>query len=177
MSKSEKQLTHIGKIIDAHGIRGEIYCHVFSGDTSWISKAKTLTLNSEKFQILKIKPHKKGFIALLEGFKDRNRAEEFKGVEVWVDSSFFVSETGEEIYLTEIENFKVQDEKIGDIGTVTGFSFNGMQDLLVVTQNKKSYEIPFVEEFVVDIDYENQVIQMDLPEGLLQINEKDNAKN
>lgn len=174
---SLSDLALIGKVLDAHGIRGDIYCIVFSGDTTWISNAKALILNDETFKIHKIKPFKKGFIATLEGFKDRNRAEEFKGAEVRVDASLFKSEEGDDIFLNEIENFKIKDKQLGDIGHITGFSTNGIQDLLVVSHSGGTYEIPFVEDFVNEIDYENEIIYTDLPEGLLEINKPENAKN
>lgn len=165
--------TLIGKVIDAHGIKGDIYCIVFSGDTSWISKIKILNLNDESFEVLKIKAFKKGFIATLTGFADRNKAEEYKGSEVLVDSSLFISKHGESIYLSELLNFSVEDKILGKIGHIDSFSSNGVQDLLVVSNNSKTFDIPFVKDFVVNIDYTNKIIQMSLPEGLLQINEPD----
>lgn len=159
--------------MDAHGIKGDIYCMVFSGDTSWISKIKTLNLGNQSFEILRIKAFKKGFIATLAGFTDRNKAEEYKGSEVWVDSDLFISKHGESIYLSELLNFNVEDKILGQIGHIDSFSSNGVQDLLVVSNNGKTFDIPFVKEFVMNIDYTKKVIQMNLPEGLLQINEPD----
>lgn len=164
---------HIGKVLDAHGIKGDLYCIVFSGDASWISKLKTLNLNHKSFDVLKIKPFKKGFIVSLDGFADRNRAEEFKGSEIWVDSSLFTSKHGEAIFLSELLNFEVKDKTLGSVGRIDSFSSNGIQDLLVISSNNKTFEIPFVKEFVTNIDYSNNIIDMNLPEGLLEINEPD----
>lgn len=167
----------VGKIMDAHGIRGEIGVVVFSGDVSWLEKAKSLFIPRknvfEEHQIKKIRPHKKGFICLLENFTDRNKAEEYKGREVWVDESIFVSEDGESIYLSEILNFEVIDSELGSIGKINSFSSNGIQDLLIIqaTDKQTEIEIPFVKEFVLNIDFENRKIEMELPEGLIQINE------
>lgn len=186
-----KDKVHVGKVIDAHGIKGDIYCLVFSGDSSWISKLKSLNLRCEKneqtkdefFVVRKIKAFKKGFIVSLEAFGDRNRAESFKGCEVWVDSSLFISKNGESLYLSELLNFRIVDEVLGEIGTIKSFSSNAWQDLLVVSSSYKSnevdknqllnrlIEIPFVKEFVTNIDYKNKYIYMSLPEGLLDINQ------
>lgn len=181
MSSQQNNLKSVGKVMDAHGIRGDIYCLVFSGDVSWINKIKKLNLKGnteiESFDIKKIKPFKRGFIATLEGFNDRNKAEEYKGAELWVESDLFVSEDGEALYLSEILNFELYDEKLGLVGTVQNFSSNTVQDLLVVEKDGAKFEIPFVEEFVVNMDFENQKILMNLPEGLLQINDKDYDKD
>ena len=55
------------------------------------------------------------------------------------------------------------------------FSTNGQQDLLVLDQavNNQNIEIPFIKQFVINVDYVTKKIMMDLPEGLIQINEKD----
>ncbi len=169
----------IGKIMDAHGIRGEIGVVVDSGDVSWIDDAEVLYILRknifEEHKIKKIRAHKKGFICLLEDFLDRNKAEEYKGREVWVDEDIFVSEDGDSLYLSEILHFEVIDSQLGPLGKIDAFSSNGIQDLLVITQADKEIEIPFVKEFVIDIDFENKKIEMELPEGLLQINEGGDA--
>jgi 16S rRNA processing protein RimM len=181
MNQEEKAVgkVKIGKIMDAHGIRGEIGVVVFSGDVSWIDDAEVLYIPRknvfEEHKIKKIRPHKKGFICHLENFLDRNKAEEYKGREVWVDEDIFVSEDGESIYLSEILHFEVIDSQMGSLGRIEAFSSNGIQDLLVIHQEGKEIEIPFVKEFVLNIDFENQKIEMELPEGLLQINEGGDA--
>lgn len=177
MKKNEKQL-HVGKVMDAHGIRGDIYCLLFSGDASWAEDLLHLNLHqnnqNRQFEIKKIKPFKKGFIATLKEVSDRNRAEALKGAEIWVDESLFVAEPGESLYLREVMGFQVYGVASKLIGTVESFSTNGSQDLLVVrSADDRTVEIPFVQDFVTDIDYEKKQIHMDLPEGLLEINDGD----
>lgn len=168
-NKSETSL--IGKVLDAHGIKGDIYCIVFSGDASWVTKIKEIYLNENKFVIVRAKPFKKGFIATLAAVTDRNRAEELKGAEVRVASHVFVSQSGEAFYLVELLNYKVKDQLLGDVGKIEAFSSNGIQDLLVISALGKTYEIPFVKDFVTRIDHDNKVIEMSLPAGILEINE------
>jgi len=170
MTQSNKTL--IGKVLDAHGIKGDIYCIVFSQDASWVSKIKSLNLNEQAFEVKKIKAFKKGFIATLGGISDRNQAEAFKGAEVWVDSLLFISKDGESLFLSELLNFMVEDKTFGEVGLINSFSTNGWQDLLVISSLNKNLEIPFVKEFVIRIDHAKKVIHMNLPEGLLKINDQ-----
>ena len=53
------------------------------------------------------------------------------------------------------------------VGTVLSLSSNGPQDLLVV--GEREFLIPFVEAFILEIDFPNRKIFMDLPEGLLDV--------
>lgn len=177
-SKTADGKIKIGKIMDAHGIRGEIGVVVFSGDVSWIDELDALYILRknifEEHKIKKIREHKKGFICHLENFDTRNKAEEYKGREVWVDEDLFTSADGEALYLSEILHFEIQDVVLGPLGQISAFSSNGVQDLLVIQRDDQGeIEIPFVKEFVEKIDFENKKIFMNLPEGLLQINEKE----
>ncbi|OFZ32034.1 MAG: 16S rRNA processing protein RimM [Bdellovibrionales bacterium RIFCSPHIGHO2_01_FULL_40_29] len=171
----------IGIISDAHGIRGEVYVIVFSGDVSWIEDLESLTLkksnsaSSHVYSIKKMKPFKKGFIATLENISTRNQAEELKKMEVWVDDEIFISDDGEQPFLAELLDFSVEEASSGKIGKVISFSSNGEQDLLVLDAvvNDQNIEIPFIKEFVIAVDYNQKKIIMQLPEGLIHINEKD----
>lgn len=173
-------LKKVGIVSDAHGIRGEIYVVIFSGDVSWIQKMTeinlvTSTQSKTSLKIKKIKAFKKGFIASFDGIIDRNQAEELKKQEVWIDEKLLVSNDGEQPFLHELIQFEVIDVKLGLIGKVIQFSSNGQQDLLVLDQavNNQNIEIPFIKQFVSHVDYASKKITTDLPEGLIQINEKD----
>lgn len=166
---------HVGKVKQAHGLRGEVYILIFSKDISWLKKLKNVNLvqsgKSKSFKVLKAKPFKDGLIASLDTIVDRNQSEALEGAEVWLESGLFKSEPNEPPYLVEIQDFTVVDRVLGSLGKITGFSFNGSQDLLIVTTPQQlEFEIPFVDQFVLKIDSENKILSVDLPEGLLEIN-------
>lgn len=79
------QWRKIGKVKDAHGIKGELYILVFSKDTSWLGELKSLKLSSVEasaFKVLEVsraKAHKGGFILKTPLIQDRNQAEALKG--------------------------------------------------------------------------------------------------
>jgi 16S rRNA processing protein RimM len=164
----------VGKIKDAHGIRGELYVLVFSGEVSWLNQLKQLDLYSagrtEWFQLAieRVRPHKQGFIAKCTELSDRNQAEELKGCEFFIPETFLVSQPGQAIYLAEIDGFRVIQKGLGEVGRIVGFSGNGAQDLLLVENPRGQFAVPFVKELVVAIRYAEQEIEMDLPEGLVE---------
>lgn len=166
----------VGKVKDAHGIRGELFIVIFAGEAAWLPKLETLKLlpndeapqeSAKVFAVKSVRAHKNGFIAKTTELKTRNDAEALKGWTFEIPKEFFVSTKGESIYLREIEGFRVKTKANGEVGTIRSFSSNGVQDLLVVQTEKGEFEIPFVEAYVVNIDYDTQLIEMDLPLGLL----------
>lgn len=172
ISMANQEMRLIGKIKDAHGLRGDVFIIFFSKDYSWSDLIDELYVEDTPYEVIKLAEHKDGLKVQLKGVTDRNQSEALIGKQIYLPADFFFTQEEDDgMFLTEVENFKVTDKTLGEIGTITGFSSNTAQDLLIVkTASGSEVEIPFVDEFVVEIDRENKTIQMDLPEGLLDIN-------
>ncbi len=165
----------VGKIREAHGLKGDLYVLIFSGDISWVKKLKNFGLknknseNIENFEVERIKPFKKGFIVKAKGIDDRTAAEGLEHCEFLIAEDLLVSKEGETIYLSEILNFKLKNPAQDLLGQVVAFSTNGAQDLLVIQTSDKKVEVPFVEDFIKKIDFKHETLVMDLPEGLFDL--------
>lgn len=174
-SFDSEHFLEVGYVKSAHGVRGELFVvlnELHSHDpVSW-GHLYLLHNKSQKQQVLKIqkmKLHKGGYITSVDGVKDRNQSEALKGYGVWRPQEEFTSKPGEEVFLREVLGFMVSESNFKkDLGSVVGFSSNGAQDLLVVEKEEKTFEIPFIEEFIVSIDFDHKKIEMDLPEGLVE---------
>lgn len=173
-SQNDQQNRKIGKVSGIHGLKGELYVHVFSKDISWIDRLETLVLESPKgvktsHAVKSLRPFKDGFLVYIDEVNDRTKAEEFRAHLVYVSPDLFVSDEGDEsFYLLEIEGFRVFDKSV-ELGRIVGFSSNGIQDLLVVElESGARPEIPLVEDFILEIQFEKGEIHMDLPAGLIE---------
>ena len=169
----------VGKVRDAHGMGGEIFLISFSKDISWLEKLKSMTFEGmspnekgkhhksrQTYQIKAYKPHKAGALVRLETVTDRTAAEALIGFIAEVPFSALTSEKGEAIFLSEIEGFTVFDGDT-EVGTITAFSTNGAQDLLLVNTKDRMVEIPLVPAFVSEIAWADRKLVMKLPAGLL----------
>ena len=171
----------VGFIQSAHGISGELYIKLFIKQSDWKDGLKELHLlpkgmdavsNLVRFTEFKFKPHKDGLIFRTPQIKDRNVAETYKGSAVYVSKDVLKAKPGEPIFLNEILEFSISDKAGNVLGTIEDFSSNGAQDLLVVrTLKGKEALVPLVEAFIVDVDFAKQNIVMDLPKGLLDLDE------
>ncbi len=172
---NHENLRKVGKIKGSHGIKGEVFLLIFSKDTSWVTTKIKIHLNKNEkdfqtFTLNRVKSHKEGVIAILDGITTRNESDLLIGQEIWVDKDIFTSKNQQSLYLLEIEGFEIIDKQAGSIGFIKGFSSNGAQDLLLVEDNDAEYEIPFVKDFIVNINHEDRTVETNLPEGLLDIN-------
>lgn len=163
----------VGRVADAHGIKGELYIRTFSGAFDWLDELEGGLLMRETDSVQKSftpilkRPHKEGFILRTKEILDRNEAELWRKAWFLIPEELLLSREGEVIYLKEIQDFLIFDEVLGEVGRVEGFSSNGMQDLIVTHYRGEQREIPFVADFVIRIDFKEKKIHMKLPEGLL----------
>jgi 16S rRNA processing protein RimM len=161
----------VGFIRSAHGIRGEVHVQLFAGQADWEAEELFLVLPGtrelKKFALVSERPHKDGLIAVLEGIQDRNAAEAIAKSPVYVSNDVLVSEEGEQIFLHEILQFDVVDPHGAILGRIESFQDNGAQDLLEVRTSKGLSLVPFVDDFIVEIDFDKKQVRMDLPPGLI----------
>lgn len=165
----------VGKVREAHGLKGDLYVLIFSGDISWAKRMKTFALKAKDsdemltLTVERTKPFKKGLIVKAAEVADRTAAENIEHFEFYIEDDLVVSKPGETIYLSEIKNFKLKNPEQTVLGEIIGFSSNGVQDLLVVEADGKNVEVPFVDAFIKKIDFKHQAVVMDLPEGLFDL--------
>lgn len=163
----------VGFIKSAHGIRGELFLGLFAGSADWDSEKLSLCLPGTSelrdFLLTQLKPHKEGAIIRLQGIDDRNAAELLRKSQVYIPEDVLQAEPGDQIFLAEIQDFRLLDKDGAELGVIAGFSSNGPQDLLRVRVSGTDREalVPFVDDFIVDIDFDKEQVRMDLPPGLI----------
>ena len=179
MTNQPQLFQKVGKIKDAHGLKGEVFVLIFSKDTTWdedLTHAKLESVNPEGqskiLEVERLKEHKDGLIIKFKTVDDRNQSEALKGWSFSIPEDVLVSEEGETIYLKEVLDFQVflKDQFVG---FVKSFGSNGIQDLLIIRNDDHSFEVPFVSDFILNIDFQAQKLFMDFPEGLMNLDKVD----
>ena len=104
----------------------------------------------------------------LEGVDTAERARMFTNVEVY----FPAKHAGPgELTWDFFVGFRVEEVNHGDLGEVTEVDTTTINTLFVVDHQGEELLIPAQEEFIQNIDQKHKVITMDLPEGLLALDE------
>ncbi len=164
----------VGKVTKAHGIKGELKVRSFSGQLDSITRHNRLLLvsrqNSEPkpYKVERARTANKEALVLLEGVDNRNRAEEFCGLEVLAYKDDLPALAADEFYLHELEGLLVQTEDGTEIGTIDAFFNNGGHDILVVVSGKKETLIPLVPGMITARD--DNKVTIAPPPGLLDVN-------
>ena len=66
-------------------------------------------------------------------------------------------------------NFQVIDKQLGNIGIINKIDFNRPQTIFYVKSDQKTILIPYVEELITKINDTKKEIELDLPEGIIDI--------
>lgn len=148
---------------------------LFAKAADWSVEALHLERDNalKTFKIQRSKPFKAGLIVKLDGISDRNQAEAWEKAQVYIPESALEAKPGETIFLKQIQGFDVADSEDRFLGRIIGFGSNGPQDLLEVERlNGKTALIPFVDDYIVRIDFDKKRLTLDVPKGLLDVEDE-----
>lgn len=170
---NERMFT-VGKIINTHGIRGDLKVLRVSDFEERFELGNILYLVTDNKIVrdLEIDGHRihKGFdLVHFKGLDNINDVEHFKGSYLKIPESQLQELDENEFYYHEIigcEVFTKAGEKIGFIKEILS---PGANDVWVIQQPKgKDILIPYIEEVVKDINVSEKRILIEPMEGLLE---------
>ena len=75
----------------------------------------------------------------------------------------------DEFYYTDLKGFIAVDETLGELGEIIEVNEYPQQFVATVNYQNKEILFPLNEDFIVEIDDEENILTLDLPEGLLDI--------
>jgi 16S rRNA processing protein RimM len=164
------QVARIGK---PHGIRGEVTVQVltdapedrFVPGTQFIVEPAShgsLTLRGARW-------NKEILLLSFEEVGDRNRAEELRGVRLFLETDELDDAEEEGWYEHELVGLDVRVDG-RSVGTVSALQTMPVQDLLVVDTPEGEVLVPFVEEIVPEVDLEGGFVAVTPPPGLFELN-------
>ncbi len=160
-------LQYLGEFIKLFSFKGEIILYS-DNITSLIENLDTIFIDIDgafvPFQIKKSKSHKKNFFrVLLEGISSESEAKDL------LKKSVYINKLENQDNINNIvDNFNVYNNN-EYLGIVISTINKTGQTIIEVKMKEKIVLIPFVNEFIVEINYDLNKIDMILPDGLLDI--------
>lgn len=183
----KEDIVAIGKFKKTHALQGELNA-IVDVQEDYAEDDKPFIVDVDgiyvPFYIESIRPKgSTSYLVKLAGVDSQEEAQQFVNKEIYAMRSDLIDyfETDGETFVDpdDIEGYEVVDSRLGDLGKVKEVNDATANVLLVVdTPDGDELLVPFVDEFVEEIDQDNKRIVVSLPEGLLEINSKEiNSKN
>lgn len=169
----DKNMYEIGKIVNTHGVQGEVRVIRITDFEERFSVGSTVYLvkNNEEpipLIILRHRKHKKFDLLKFEGLNNINDVLHFKDSLLKIKEEQLTELPEGEYYHHEIvgcDMFTIEGDKLG---VITEVLVPGANDVFVVKQpSGKEVLIPFIDDVVKNIDVENKKIIIEVMKGLL----------
>lgn len=164
----------LGYVIKNHGLKGEVNIHL---DVDFPDEYKNLEsvfvdINDKlvPFFVNDIQIRGNKAVVKFEDVDDVEQAERLRARGLYLPLDL-LQELGEnQFYYHQIIGYRVSDGQSGIIGEVKDVNSSSKQDLLVV-ENKDNKEIliPINDNIIVKVDHEQQLMFVNLPDGLLEV--------
>ena len=164
----------IGKIIDSHGLDGtfKVFNTTDSPKKRYAKGNKVYLYNESTDERLELTVERfrlSGQIAFvkLEGIDNPESAKEFKGFEIHTIKDRNDLEVGYYFY-SDLIGCKILDENKNVLGIVKNVEeFPAQITLRVSRKNGKDFFVPFIKQFIKNVDIQNKNIEIIVLEGML----------
>lgn len=160
----------IGRILNFHGIKGEVKVGFSKGKEAHIKKLKKVWVDDIELNVENVRFHKQ--FALIK-FKELNSIDDIlplKGKNICEDSETIKKDLEEDEFLiNELVGMNVFNPEDDLIGVVQNVCDNGANDIIAIkTPDEREILIPFIKEFVPIVDIKNKKIVIKPIEGMLE---------
>jgi 16S rRNA processing protein RimM len=165
-------LVAIARIAKPRGLRGEVSADILTDFPERFEDLETVIAllpdgERRELKIEEFRFHQNRILLKFGGIDSIETAEDLRNAEICVPETEAVALDEDEFYDWELVDCKIVTVEGETIGVVKELMRTGGTEILVVAGKEKEYLIPFAETICTEIDIENKMIRVDLPEGLL----------
>lgn len=170
-----ESLLSIGKIVNTHGIRGELKVLLQTDfpEVRFAPNSRLLIVHPESGEQLVVtvqsaRPYKQMYIVKLDEFSNINEVEKFKGRDLKVSKAESVELPDNEYYFHEIIGCRVVGDEGEDLGEIVEILRPGANDVWVAKlPSGKQLLLPVIDDVVLDVNVPEKLVKVHVMEGLL----------
>ncbi len=164
---------YIGRIVRLFGKKGELLVRLYEHFCKETDGEEPLFVTIDGLEVplflssFILKGNEKAVVSF-DDIDNEYRAGELVGKELYI---YTPNENNEEdeLYFEDLIGYHFIDSSKKYSGTIISYEEHGDNPLFIVNINDIEVMIPAVEELINSIDTEKQIIEMHLPEGLIEL--------
>ena len=167
----------VGRVVKAHGLTGELVVEVRTDDPELrfapgeVLRAKGRDRRECSYAVETVRAHGIRLLVRLAGVADRDAADALRGSLFVVDTADLPPiDEPDTYYDHQLEGLRVRTKAGRDIGIVAEVLHTPGGELLAVNRDQASeLLLPFVSAIVTSVSLEDRIVEIDPPEGLLEL--------
>jgi 16S rRNA processing protein RimM len=164
-------------VVKAHGVTGELVVDVRTDDPELrfapgsVLRARGSDRREHTYTVDTVRPHGARLLLRLEGVANRDAADALRGNVFLIDSADLPPIDEDDTYYDhQLEGLRVRTTAGLEIGTVTEVLHTAGAELLAVKRDEApELLVPFVSAIVTSVSLEDGVVDIDPPDGLLEL--------
>lgn len=162
----------VGKIVNTHGVKGEIKVMPTTEEPSRFEKLKTIYIEQRKqmtaYEIQSVRYHKGCVLLKLKGVEDMNAAELLKGSILKIDRKDSLPLKKDEYYISDLFGLQVYTEEGRYLGELVDIIETGSNDVYAVRKEdrEKDLLLPAIKQVIKEVNIADQKMIAHLLEGL-----------
>ncbi len=164
----KKEYLEAGKIVNTHGIRGEVKIMPYTDTPELLAEFDRLFIgkNHDELTILNARPSKNMVIAKIEGVDNPEDANKLRNKILYMHRDDL--ELDEDTYfIQDLIGMTVKDADNDTVyGEISDVLQTGANDVYVIKGEDREYLIPAIPDVVVSTDTENDIMTIHVLEGL-----------
>jgi 16S rRNA processing protein RimM len=163
----------IGRVVKAHGIRGEVGVLLHREESDLLERIQAATLvrtdgTSVLTRIERVSRMGRGFRVKFLGYNDRDAAEQIRGAVLFVPREVLPPLSADESYLIDLVGASVVGPDGVSVGRVIAVqSYPSVDSVVIERPDGSTVEQPLVDNWVSSVDVKQCQIQLSSLEGLL----------
>lgn len=163
-----KKMLESGKIVNVHGLKGEIKVIPWCDSADFLCEFDVLYIGSEKqpFDVEAARVHKNMALIKLKNIDTVETATSLRNKIIYIDRDDV--ELDEDTYfIQDLIGITVKDADSGEVyGKIKDVLQTGANDVYEVKGDERTYLVPSIEQVVIETDIENSLMLIRPLEGL-----------
>ncbi|MDO6675248.1 ribosome maturation factor RimM [Tenacibaculum sp. 1_MG-2023] len=165
---------YLGKIVKKHSFKGEVIIKLDTDEPDLYENLESVFVdlgnNLIPFFIEKSTLSKATmFRVKFEDVNTEADAEAILRSEVYLPLDLLPKLSGNKFYYHEVIGFTVVDTAFGEVGEIVSINDFSAQPLFEIDREGKEIFIPMIDDFIKKVDRENKTIEVETPEGLIEL--------
>ncbi|MCM1293255.1 MAG: ribosome maturation factor RimM [Bacteroides sp.] len=175
----DSEIRLIGSLVKPHGIKGEIMAEV--DEHIDLKQLRCIVVKIDginvPFFITSVRPKSSStWLVQIDGIDNEIEAKTMCGKDLYALSSdlsdlIASEEDDDRLYLSDLIGYEIYNQNGNVVGHIDDYDDSTDNTLLIIKNDKgKQIYIPINDELVIDINTEKQTMALEIPEGLIDIN-------
>lgn len=165
---------YLGKIVKKYSFKGELLAKLDTDEPDLYDNLDAIFIdlrgNLVPFFVESSQLHKSDLLRLkFEDVTDEADADALLKSDLYLPLDLLPKLDGDKFYFHEVIGFSIQDQNFGNVGIITGINDSTAQSLFEIDRDGIEILIPMNDEFIVKVDRENKTIEVNTPEGLIDL--------